>query len=491
MSTSSGPYFFISYSRADQVQQKKIAAELRARNVNVWVDVEHLVPGTPAWERELERSIRGSAGVIVLLSPDSNNSQWVRREISFAEENDKRIFPVHIEGDENDSIPLRLSSHQRVDLRRNYDQGLDQLANALRDHLGETLIGKKIKQKTTPTVNSADFKKYALPSLLIVIGLLCIGGLVLAARAISNLNVNLPTPTEAKDVVLDITSTFTPVGPTNTPQPNYPAPTGKIVFTCGISGDEICIINPDGRGWRQLTDSYRSFNASLSPDGKKTVYVMDNSKTSEIYEMDVASGKTTQLTDLKKSLGSPEISPDNQYIIFHYRSGNNNVQLWIMNRDGSNPKKFYSVSGQDVHDPTWSPDGTQILFAMGKNDSNKLYIMSVTNKEPKVVNDNIDTRGRSDWSKNDWISFDQGGPFKHEVYIMKPDGNSLKQITSGSNAQGASLSPDGNWIAFTGYTDVTNQDQNSCEIFIMHIDGSEIRQLTENNYCDYQPRWGN
>src|ERR1051326_1848229 len=110
MSTSSGLYFFISYSRADQIQQKKIATELRARNVNVWVDVEHLVPGTPAWERELERSIRGSAGVIVLLSPDSNNSQWVRREISFAEEHDKRIFPVLVEGDENDSVPLRLSS---------------------------------------------------------------------------------------------------------------------------------------------------------------------------------------------------------------------------------------------------------------------------------------------------------------------------------------------------------------------------------------------
>jgi len=25
----------------------------------------------------------------------------------------------------------------------------------------------------------------------------------------------------------------------------------------------------------------------------------------------------------------------------------------------------------------------------------------------------------------------------------------------------------------------------------MRVDGSDIRQLTDNDYCDYQPRWGN
>jgi hypothetical protein len=115
-------YFFMSYSREDIVLQKRVLTELRQRGVNVWVDVENLIPGSPAWEREIERSIRGAAGVIVLLSPNANNSEWVRREISFAEQNQKRIFPVLIHGDEDDSIPLRLSHHQRVDLRRNFEK---------------------------------------------------------------------------------------------------------------------------------------------------------------------------------------------------------------------------------------------------------------------------------------------------------------------------------------------------------------------------------
>src|SRR6266498_5898044 len=134
MASTSAPYFFMIYSREDVGLQQRNVTELSGRGINVWVDIENLIPGSPAWEREIERAIRGATGSIVLLSPNANNSEWVRREISFAEENEKSIFPVLIHGDEDDSIPLRLSDHQRVDLRRNFDGGLDELANALQEH---------------------------------------------------------------------------------------------------------------------------------------------------------------------------------------------------------------------------------------------------------------------------------------------------------------------------------------------------------------------
>jgi len=71
--------FFMSYCREGVSYQKSVITELRQRGVNVWVDIENLIPGSPAWEREIEHAIRGAAGIIVLLSPDANNSEWVRR----------------------------------------------------------------------------------------------------------------------------------------------------------------------------------------------------------------------------------------------------------------------------------------------------------------------------------------------------------------------------------------------------------------------------
>lgn len=494
MASASAPYFFMSYSREDIKLQQRIVAELRGRGIIIWVDIENLIPGSPAWEREIERSIRSAEGIIVLLSPDSNNSEWVRREISFAEQNEKRIFPVLISSDEDDSIPLRLSDHQRVDLYSNFQNGIDELANALKHHLGVTAVIKRKKQESKDPVRlpAVDLKRFALPGLITLIGLACIGGLALMGRFIYKAVSNSPTQTAAVinsptapdiDPVITETSVVidTPLG----------EPSGKIVFTCNIQGDEICIIHADGLGFQRLTNSpLANFNASLSPDGKSLVYVIKQGQNSEIYELNPGTGQVEQLTDLKKYVTTPEISPDNKYIMFTYRSGQNTSQIWIMNRDGANPHKWYSASGQDAHDATWSPDGTKILFAIGRNNSNKLYIMDFEGGDPHEVNASIDTRGHSDWSIGNLITLDMGSEFLHEVYVINLDGSNLHQVSQGNNAQGESFSPDGKWIAFTAYTDVANKNLASCEIYIMRVDGTDARRLTNNGYCDYQPRWG-
>ncbi|RPJ27960.1 MAG: TIR domain-containing protein [Chloroflexi bacterium] len=494
MVNTSSSHFFMSYSREDANLQRRIIAELRGRGINVWVDVENLIPGSPAWEREIERSIRAAAGIIVLLSPDSNDSEWVRREISFAEQNEKRIFPVLIGGEADDSIPLRLSNHQHVDLRRNFSSGLDELASALRDHIGATMIHKQIKPETRKPfqINPANFKKFILPGSLAFLGLACITAIIFAARLIVTYANTSPTQTVTTPP-LDV-NPVTPDTATAAPiviDTNLDEPTGKIVYTCQIKGDEVCIINADGSGWRQLTNSpSASYYASLSPDGESVVFIGKETGNTEIYELNLSSVTAKRLTQFEVDLGAPEISPDNKLIAFTYRASNNIAQVWVMNRDGSNPHVFYSSASQETHDPTWSPDGTQILLAMGRGENNKLYIIGFDGHDPQVVNTSIDTRGRSDWSLDGLLSFDMGGPFQHDVYLMNVDGSNLNKFSDGNNSQGASFSPDGKWIAFTAYTDVANKDQSSCEIYIIRIDGTDLRRLTENGYCDYQPRWG-
>ncbi|NTU55872.1 MAG: TIR domain-containing protein [Anaerolineales bacterium] len=490
MSTSSAPYFFLSYSREDTAKQKRIVRELRERGINVWVDIENLTPGTPTWEREIEKAIRGSTGIVVLLSPESNNSEWVRREISFGEQHRKRIFPVLIEGDDHTSTPLRLVSHQRVDLRTKFESGLDELATAIKEYIGvkeeiatQSQVNIKAPRPTTPAL---DLKKFGVPALIALVGLLAVGGIY---AAVNNSRDETPTPPPVTTVPPDVDPVITETA-TEPAIIENDEPTGKIIFTCDIQGSEICIMNADGSNWRRLTDtSLASSSASLAPDGRKAVFMVNYGNYSEIHEVDINSGDIQQLTDLNKGLGAPEISPDNRYIIFHYPA--RNLQLWLMNRDGSNPQELYSESGRDIHDGIWSPDGTRILFALGKGENNKLYIMDFNVREPQLVNDTIDTRGRSDWSPLDLIAFDQGGFFQHDVYTMNLDGSGLTKLTDGTNAQGVSFSPDGQWIAFTAYTNVAGRDQASCEIFIMRADGTDVRQLTNNKYCDYQPRWGN
>src|SRR5574341_1965423 len=119
------------------------------------------------------------------------------------------------------------------------------------------------------------------------------------------------------------TLTPAPASFTPTASPASDAPSGHIVFTCQIykyqSSEQICIMNADGSGYRRLTteDGVRHYYPSLAPDGRSIVYsVYREDNIYEIYELTLADGKETRLTDKLGVLTGPEISPDGKSIVF-------------------------------------------------------------------------------------------------------------------------------------------------------------------------------
>jgi TolB protein len=278
--------------------------------------------------------------------------------------------------------------------------------------------------------------------------------------------------------------------------PSIIEPTGKIVFTCqiykDISSEQICIMNADGSNYLRLTieDDIRHFYPSISPDGRSVVYSAFNkqSKHYEIYEMDLSTSGNKALTNAIGDVNAPEISPNGKTIAFtRYINDPEKPNIWLMDRNGSNLRQ---VSAVPAWDPTWSPDGKQILFASYINNLSQLFLINIDGTGLRQVSNLPDLRGRSDWSPQNLIVTYSGKSWKRELFAMNVDGSAQHQISpSGGNSQGPSFSPDGQWIAFTAYFDKYG-DAFGCEIYIMRADGSDLRRLTDNDYCDYQPRWG-
>jgi len=287
-----------------------------------------------------------------------------------------------------------------------------------------------------------------------------------------------------------VSATATQPSPSPTPDPAIPS--GKIAYVCQIfkvqSGDQICIMNADGSNQRRLTteDYTRHFYPSMAPDGNSIVYSQFGGENIyDIYEITLG-GQTTQLTNGIGILTAPEISPDGTQIAFTHGAPLVQPAIWVMNRDGSNPHQLYESSW----DPTWSPNGEEILFASDINGTVQMYILSLNNGSTRQVNAMERLRGRTDWSPREEIVTYSGTSWHRELYLMNSDGTNLHQITpEGGNSQGPSFSPDGNWVAFTAYFDHYGEDH-GCEIYIMRTDGSDLRRLTNNDYCDWQPRWG-
>ncbi len=269
---------------------------------------------------------------------------------------------------------------------------------------------------------------------------------------------------------------------TPVPNPNADngAPTGKIAFACYVQQiDQICIMNADGSGRKQLTHySATTFYPSISPDGKTIYFVSKEKGTFDIYSMALDGGDVERLTKGIGALYAPELSPNGKRIVFT----NNGNGIWVMRPDGSNP---HPISFKDDIDPTWSPDGSKISFASSRKGDRQLFIMDANGDNVEQMTNLSNMGGRSTWSPDGTkIAFYRGPNGDHNIYIVDVNTKDIKKITNGGDNLGPSWSPDGNWIAFTSFRDGNN------EIYIMHPDGSGLRRLTDSPGSDWQPRWG-
>ncbi len=101
---------FISYKKEDSQIADRMVTALRAEGFSVWWD-DGLTPKT-AWDEELEREIAAATTVVVLWTPRSINSEWVRTEAHYGQDRGK-LIPVMME---KCSIPLAFMLRQTVQL---------------------------------------------------------------------------------------------------------------------------------------------------------------------------------------------------------------------------------------------------------------------------------------------------------------------------------------------------------------------------------------
>ena len=140
---------FLSYSHADTDIMQRIKTSLFNAGLQIWTD-ENLRVGTPEWQHVIQQEIENSDGLIVVLSPDAEESKWVAIEISYAEVFDKKIYPVLVRGDRKTSIPIVLINHQYIKIT---DDGLyeSQIRKLIDGIIGVQVFGSQSQRpKTKP-----------------------------------------------------------------------------------------------------------------------------------------------------------------------------------------------------------------------------------------------------------------------------------------------------------------------------------------------------
>lgn len=129
---------FISHSSSDKGEAKALAVALKNRGVDVWFDEWELVPGQ-SWQHEIGRALDASSAMVVLITPESIDSEWVKSEINFALANESfqgRVFPVVVGDEVPDNTPWILRRFQLLHLRSDVSGSVDSSADAIAQSLG-------------------------------------------------------------------------------------------------------------------------------------------------------------------------------------------------------------------------------------------------------------------------------------------------------------------------------------------------------------------
>jgi len=255
---------------------------------------------------------------------------------------------------------------------------------------------------------------------------------------------------------------------------------------------------------------------SFSPAGDRYAFVgpATNAKGAGLAVADVG-GETAEVVyrDPARNVLGPQWSPKGDRIIFGigifdaFFNGFHGVflkpedrveggaQVAMVNPDGSGFRELTSGPNNNAF-PSMSPDGRRFVYRTFGPDGDGLRIADIETKQVTPIAGGYDNFPL--WSpRGDLIMFSRQVEGDYEIYTIKPDGTGLRQLTrSRGNDAHMAWSPDGEHIAFAstrmGFKDeapYTDSPQPYGEIFVMRADGSDVQQLTDNQWEEGTPAW--
>jgi Tol biopolymer transport system component len=256
----------------------------------------------------------------------------------------------------------------------------------------------------------------------------------------------------------------------------------------------LWIVGFDGNDLRPLTSgSANDFSPRWSPDGKRLLFASSAEGSVQIYVRWLDTGQTAKVTSVQKSPTSMSWSPDGKWIAFAmlvpeetkpfaempakpesaewakpakviqkllYRADGEGYledgysQVFVVTADGGTPRQLTHGAFNNAGPLSWTPDGRSIVFSANRHD---------------------------DWEYD---------PLNSEIYEVSLAEGTIHALTERKGPdQSPTVSPDGRFIAYTGFDD-KEQGYQVTRLYVMNRDGTNARLISGGLDRDVEePKW--
>ena len=245
----------------------------------------------------------------------------------------------------------------------------------------------------------------------------------------------------------------------------------------------------------------------------------------DIWSLHLPSRKLVQLTQGANYNDSPRCSPNGAQIVYISVLEDSIPSLWVMDVDGHNKRQL--TKGIYCQHPSWSPDGTKILFTGNAADPSEIEVceIAVTGGKPVPLFKRSGIESHPSWSPDGrtilFAALADGKTSNSDIFEYSPSNKTFKQLASHPlKDYGPKYSPDGKKIAFISHRNETTEEQHRTlletaakqvasgdmkalndsiralqaiesdgDIFTMNRDGSDLQQITHNSKADQHVSW--
>jgi len=223
-------------------------------------------------------------------------------------------------------------------------------------------------------------------------------------------------------------------------------------------------------------------------DVARIAFTTDRDGNLEIYVMNADGSGQTNLTNSPKNADlHPTWSPLGNQVAYTCRLGGNVgrlAEICVMNADGNNQVQLTANTAEESY-PAWSPAGNKIAFVSSRDGNNEIYVMGVdgSNQTPLTHNDAHDEMPA--WSPDGKkIAFISNRNDTWQIFVMDSNGSNQRPLTDPSfRSLEPAWSHDGKYITYSSDRSGSN------DIWVMQADGSNHTNITNDPSLDDRPSW--
>jgi TolB protein len=225
---------------------------------------------------------------------------------------------------------------------------------------------------------------------------------------------------------------------------------------------------------KQLTrDRAPVLSPRWSPDGSRIVYTSYfKTGAPDIFLLDPLSGRKDTFASFRGTNSGARFSPNGQQVAM-ILSGEGTPEVYVSNAQGRNPVRK-TRSDAVKASPCWSPDGSQLVFAMDPGP--QLYVMSVAGGAPRRLGVGFSYAAEPDWSRTNpnKIAFTvrvSGGRYQIAVYDMAAG---KAQVVSKADFDGIEPS----WLADGRHLVYTARDRSTSVLSILDTETGKSTRIS-------------